>query len=189
MEPALIPLIVFVVLGLVIFPRSVVVVPADAAYVVERLGRYHATLVPGLHLLVPFIDTVRFRHRTDEQELPLESRDERTDDGVPLRVSAALRWKVTDAERASYSVADVATALRERALLAIRKEIGKAKLYDLLPERDGVGRRVAESLARAGADWGAEVVACEIRALEPPAAVVEAIAREADRERRERAKS
>ena len=96
---------------------------------------------------------------------------------------------MTDAERASYSVADVAAALRERALLAIRKEIAIAKLYDLLPERDAVGRRVGMSLAPAGAEWGAEVVACEIQALEPPAEVVEAIAREAERARAARAKS
>lgn len=185
----MIPLAVFGVLALVVLFRGVVVVPAGAAYVVERLGRYHATLAPGVHVLVPFIDRVRFRHRTAEQELPLESRDDKTDDGVPLRVAATLRWKVTDAERASYSVADVAGALRERALLAIRKEIAMAKLYDLLPERDAVGRRVCRSLAPAVAEWGAEVAACEIRALEPPAEVVEAIARDAERARAERAKS
>jgi regulator of protease activity HflC (stomatin/prohibitin superfamily) len=184
-----IPLVVFAVLALIILFRAFVVVPADAAYVVERLGRYRATLAPGLHVLVPFIDTVRFRHRTAEQELPLESSDDKTDDGVPLRVAAMLRWKVTDAERASYSVADVAAALRERALLAIRREIAIMKLYDLLPERDAVGRRVCNSLAPAAAEWGAEVAACEIRSLEPPSEVVEAIARDAERARAERAKS
>jgi regulator of protease activity HflC (stomatin/prohibitin superfamily) len=185
-----IPVVVVVgVLGLIVLFRSTVVVPADASYVVERLGKYHATLTPGFHVLVPFIDTVRFRHRTDGQELLLESRDDRTGDGVPLRVAATLRWKVIDAERAAYSVADVAAALRERALLAIRKEIGKAKLYDLLPERDSVGRRVITSLAQAANEWGAEVTACEIRMLEPPAEVVKAIAREAERAKAERAKS
>jgi regulator of protease activity HflC (stomatin/prohibitin superfamily) len=184
-----IPLVVFGILTLIVLFRSIIVVPADAAYVVERLGRYRVTLAPGVHVLVPFIDTVRFRHRTPEQDLPLESHDDRTDDGVPLRVTAALRWKVTDAERASYSVADVAAALRERALLAIRKEIAAAKLYDLLTERDAVGRRVCRSLAPAVGEWGAEVVACEIRAFEPPPEVVEAIARAAERERAERAKS
>jgi regulator of protease activity HflC (stomatin/prohibitin superfamily) len=184
-----IPLAVFGILALIVLFRGLVVVPADAAYVVERLGRYHATLAPGLHVLVPFVDTVRFRHRTAEQELPLESRDDKTDDGVPLRVTATLRWKVTDAERASYSVADVAAALRERALLAIRKEIATARLYDLLPERDAVGRRVCSSLAPAAAEWGAEIAACEVRALEPPAAVVEAIARDAERAKAGRAKS
>jgi regulator of protease activity HflC (stomatin/prohibitin superfamily) len=183
------PLAVFVILALVVLFRGLIVVPADAAYVVERLGRYRATLAPGLHVLIPFIDTVRFRHRTAEQELPLESRDDKTDDGVPLRVIATLRWKVTDAERASYSVADVAAALRERALLVIRKEIAVAKLYDLLTEREAVGRRVCSSLTPAAAEWGTEVAACEIRSLEPPAAVVEAIARDAEQARGERAKS
>lgn len=118
------------VLGVVVvvaIARSVVIVPAGHAYVVERLGKYGRTLRPGFAFLLPFVEAVRFRHATTERVLELESSEAVTEDNVVVRQTSTVRWRVTDAARASYAVADVAAAMREALLAAIRSATARTK--------------------------------------------------------------
>jgi regulator of protease activity HflC (stomatin/prohibitin superfamily) len=169
--------------------RSIVVVPADHAYVVERLGKYDRTLGPGLAVLVPVVDAVRFRHPTKPQTIHLDSPHQVTDDNVAVRHESIVTWKIVDPQRASYGVSEVAAAVREAALAAIRKEIGRSKLSAALSERAELERRATRTLRESCAPWGVEVGGCEIRAIEPPPDVVDEMRRQAERERAARMKS
>jgi regulator of protease activity HflC (stomatin/prohibitin superfamily) len=181
--------LVFVVLAAIVMLRSVVVVPAGHAYVVERLGKYDRTLGPGIAVLVPFVEVVRFRHPTTERTLDLDSPIQTTEDNVVVRQTSMVRWRVTDPERASYAVADIADAVREAALTAIRSAITRTTLAAALGERAALERRVAKALGESCAPWGVEIAGCEIRSVELPADVVEEMKRAAERERASRTNS
>jgi regulator of protease activity HflC (stomatin/prohibitin superfamily) len=182
----MIPALLVLVVAAVVLGRCVLVVPNGHAYVVERLGRYRATLGAGFHCLVPFLDMVRARHRLDEQTSDLAADAVVTSDNIVLRVSGSLRWKIVDAERASYAVADCGSAVRMLAITDLAREIGKEPLASLLPERSVLESRVVRQIQEGASAWGVEICGCEIRELQPPQDVVDAIAAEAARARASR---
>lgn len=148
-------LVALVLVGLA--ARSLVVVPRDHAYVVERLGRYAKTIGPGVHVLAPMLDAVRQRHDLREQTRTLGPVVCVTFDNQPVRVSCVLRLAVTDPRAATYEAADASRACDEVAQTALREAIGTQSLDDVRSGRGSLGRQVTTTAARAAAGWGITV--------------------------------
>ena len=187
--PFLVVVLIMAIVAIVVISRMVVVVPGDSVYVAERLGKEAQKLQKGFHILIPFIDVVRFRHRTTEQSTDLETQHAVTNDNVTLRVVAALRWKIVDVIAASYQVADVGGGVRDLALTGIRKEIGGSKLDEVLGDREALNQRIVKAIAPLSRQWGVEIAGLDIRLLEPPADVVDKLRTAAGRARAERERS
>src|SRR5947209_2491638 len=184
---ALIVFLVFAALVLVIISRTAVVVPQQSAFVVERLGRYRATLDAGFHILVPFMDAIRYRHSLKEHAGEIPEQICITRDNVQVHVDGVLYLKVLDPERASYGVADYLFAITQLAQTALRSEIGKIELDRTFEERTHINLEVVNELDKATEPWGIKVLRYEIKNITPPADVLAAMEKQMRAEREKRA--
>jgi regulator of protease activity HflC (stomatin/prohibitin superfamily) len=167
--------------------KTAVVVPQQSAYVVERLGKYSSTLNAGLHILVPFIDVIRYRHSLKELALDIAEQICITKDNVQVGVDGVLYIKVLDAERASYGITDFRFAISQLAQTTLRSEIGKIDLDRTFEERSTINVSVVNELDKASAPWGAKVMRYEIKNINPPQDVVNAMEKQMRAEREKRA--
>jgi len=179
--------LVFAALALLILKKTAVVVPQQSAYVVERLGKYSSTLNAGLHILVPFIDVIRYRHSLKELALDVQEQICITRDNVQVGVDGVLYIKVLDAERASYGITDYRFAISQLAQTTLRSEIGKIDLDKTFEERSTINVSVVNELDKASAPWGAKVLRYEIRNINPPQDVLSAMEKQMRAEREKRA--
>ncbi len=163
------------------------VVPQQSAYVVERLGKYSSTLNAGLHILVPFIDVIRYKHSLKELALDIAEQICITKDNVQVGVDGVLYIKVLDAERASYGITDFRFAISQLAQTTLRSEIGKIDLDRTFEERSTINVSVVNELDKASAPWGAKVMRYEIKNINPPQDVVNAMEKQMRAEREKRA--
>ena len=175
--------------GLVFFvvARTAVVVPQQSAYVVERLGRYHATLNAGFHILVPFVDVIRYQHSLKEQAMDIPAQVCITRDNVQVHVDGVLYMQVIDPEHASYGVADYLFAISQLAQTTLRSEIGKIDLDRTFEERANINFAVVQELDKASEPWGIKVLRYEIKNINPPHDVVSAMEKQMRAEREKRA--
>lgn len=187
MNGALIVAIVLGVLALVIIFKTAVVVPQQSAYVVERLGRYSGTLSPGLHILVPFIDAIRYRFSLKETAFDIPEQVCITRDNVQVAVDGVLYLKVMDAEHAAYGVSDYLFAISQLAQTTLRSEIGKIHLDKTFEERTQINSYVVEELDKASEAWGIKVLRYEIKNITPPRDVLAAMEKQMRAEREKRA--
>ena len=139
MTGALIAALGTVLLVIVVISRTAIVVPQQSAFVVERLGRYRATLDAGFHILLPFVDAIRYRHSLKEHAAEIPEQICITKDNVQVHVDGVLYLKVLDPERASYGVVDYLFAISQLAQTALRSEIGKIDLDRTFGEADARG--------------------------------------------------
>src|SRR5207249_1662611 len=172
---ALIVFLVLAVLILFVLSRTAVVVPQQSAFVVERLGRYRATLDAGFHILLPFVDGIRYRHSLKENALDIPEQICITKDNVQVHVDGVLYLKVMNPERASYGVADYLFAITQLAQTALRSEIGKIELDRTFEERTHINLEVVNELDKATEPWGIKVLRYEIKNITPPADVLAAM--------------
>jgi regulator of protease activity HflC (stomatin/prohibitin superfamily) len=154
----LIVLIALAVFVLVTIAKTAVVVPQQSAYVVERLGRYHGTLGAGFHVLLPFVDTIRYRHSLKESALDIPAQVCITRDNVQVGVDGVLYLKVLNPERASYGIADYLFAISQLAQTTLRSEIGKIDLDRTFEERNNINMAVVSELDKASEPWGVKVL-------------------------------
>ena len=187
MSGELLATLVFAALALLILKKTAVVVPQQSAYVVERLGKYSSTLNAGLHILVPFIDVIRYRHSLKELALDIAEQICITKDNVQVGVDGVLYIKVLDAERASYGITDFRFAISQLAQTTLRSEIGKIDLDRTFEERSTINVSVVNELDKASAPWGAKVMRYEIKNINPPQDVVNAMEKQMRAEREKRA--
>ena len=187
MSGELLATLVFAALALLILKKTAVVVPQQSAYVVERLGKYSSTLNAGLHILVPFIDVIRYRHSLKELALDIAEQICITKDNVQVGVDGVLYIKVLDAERASYGITDFRFAISQLAQTTLRSEIGKIDLDRTFEERSTINISVVNELDKASAPWGAKVMRYEIKNINPPQDVVNAMEKQMRAEREKRA--
>src|SRR5256885_8782253 len=183
-------LVVFVVLAiLVIFiiAKTAVVVPQQSAYIVERLGKYRATLQAGFHILAPFMDAVRYRHSLKEHAGEIPEQICITRDNVQVHVDGVLYLKVLNPERASYGVTDYLFAITQLAQTALRSEIGKIDLDKTFESRTQINLEVVNELDKATEPWGIKVLRYEIKNITPPADVLAAMEKQMRAEREKRA--
>ncbi len=184
------PLIVVIVLAalvLFVIARTAVVVPQQSAFVVERLGRYHATLGAGFHVLIPFIDVIRYRHSLKENAVDIPAQVCITRDNVQVQVDGVLYLKVLDAERASYGVADHLFAIIQLAQTTLRSEVGKIDLDRTFEERAHINVQVVNELDKASEPWGVKVLRYEIKNITPPEDIIAAMEKQMRAEREKRA--
>jgi regulator of protease activity HflC (stomatin/prohibitin superfamily) len=184
------PMIVFVALALFVFVvilRTAVVVPQQSAYVVERLGRYHATLSAGFHILLPFVDNIRYRHSLKEAAIDIPAQVCITRDNVQVGVDGILYLKVLNPERASYGISDYVFAIAQLAQTNLRSEIGKISLDKTFEERTNINAAVVTELDKASEPWGVKVLRYEIKNITPPQDVLAAMEKQMRAEREKRA--
>jgi regulator of protease activity HflC (stomatin/prohibitin superfamily) len=180
-------LIVLFILFIVFVAKTVKVVPQQQAWVVERLGRYHGTLQPGLSIVVPFIDRVPYRHSLKEVTLEVPGQVCITRDNTQLEVDGILYFQVTDPMRASYGSANYLMAITQLAQTTLRSVIGKLELDKTFEERDGINHSVVSAIDASAMNWGVKVLRYEIKDLTPPKEILHAMQAQITAERSKRA--
>jgi regulator of protease activity HflC (stomatin/prohibitin superfamily) len=182
--------VVFVFLALFVFyliARTAVVVPQQHAFVVERLGRFAGVLDAGFHILVPFVDVIRYRHVLKEQAMDIPEQVCITKDNVQVAVDGILYLKVMDPERASYGIGNYTFAITQLAQTTLRSEIGKIDLDRTFEERTHINLQVVNELDKASEPWGVKVLRYEIKNITPPKDVLAAMEKQMRAEREKRA--
>lgn len=179
--------LVIAVIGIIFVIRSVKQVPQQNAWVVERLGKYHATLSPGLKFLVPFIDRVAYKHSLKEIPLDVPSQVCITRDNTQLQVDGILYFQVTDPMRASYGSSNYVVAVTQLAQTSLRSVIGKLELDKTFEERDIINAQVVQAIDEAALNWGVKVLRYEIKDLTPPKEILHAMQAQITAEREKRA--
>ena len=187
MEVGLIAVGALVLLLVVIIAKTAVVVPQQSQYVVERLGKYAGTLDAGFHILVPFLDSVRYKHSLKEMALDIPEQICITSDNVQVGVDGVLYLKVLDAQRASYGIGNYVFAITQLAQTTLRSEIGKIELDKTFEERAHINTQVVDELDKATEPWGVKVLRYEIKNINPPRDVLEAMEKQMRAEREKRA--
>jgi len=175
------------VLVLLVVAKTAVVVPQQQAFVVERLGKYHATLSAGFHVLLPFADAIRYRHSLKETAVDIAEQICITRDNVQVGVDGVLYLKVMDAERASYGVSQYLFAISQLAQTNLRSEVGKIELDRTFEERTHINMMVVSELDKASEPWGVKVLRYEIKNITPPRDVLAAMEKQMRAEREKRA--
>jgi regulator of protease activity HflC (stomatin/prohibitin superfamily) len=183
----LIVLMILALLVLIIIAKTAIVVPQQSAYVVERLGRYHGTISAGFHVLLPFVDTIRYRHTLKETALDIPAQVCITRDNVQVGVDGVLYLKVLNPERASYGISDYLFAISQLAQTTLRSEVGKIDLDRTFEERTNINTQVVSELDKASESWGVKVLRYEIKNITPPHDVLAAMEKQMRAEREKRA--
>jgi regulator of protease activity HflC (stomatin/prohibitin superfamily) len=178
---------VVAIFALIVIAKTAVVVPQQSAYVVERLGRYSATLDAGFHILIPFLDVIRYRHSLKETAIDVPAQVCITRDNVQVQVDGVLYLKVMNPERASYGISDYHFAITQLAQTTLRSEIGKIDLDKTFEERTTINTAVVTELDKATEPWGVKVLRYEIKNITPPGDVLAAMERQMRAEREKRA--
>src|SRR5687768_2506819 len=187
MEFGLIATIAFVLLVIVVIAKTAVVVPQQSAYVVERLGKFSGTLGAGFHLLIPFLDVIRYRHSLKESAIDIPEQVCITRDNVQVGIDGVLYLRVLDPERASYGISNYSFAIIQLAQTTLRSEVGKIDLDRTFEERTTINLQVVGELDKASEAWGVKVLRYEIRNIEPPADILAAMEKQMRAEREKRA--
>ncbi|QHE86209.1 SPFH domain-containing protein [Hydrogenophaga sp. BPS33] len=179
--------IILLVIAVIFITRSIKVVPQQNAWVVERLGKYHASLAPGLNFLVPFVDKVAYKHSLKEIPLDVPSQVCITRDNTQLQVDGILYFQVTDPMRASYGSSNYIVAVTQLAQTSLRSVIGKLELDKTFEERDIINAQVVQAIDEAALNWGVKVLRYEIKDLTPPAEILRSMQAQITAEREKRA--
>jgi len=179
--------IILFVIAAIFVTQSVKVVPQQHAWVVERLGKYNGTLMPGLNFLVPFVDKVAYKHLLKEVPLDIPSQVCITRDNTQLQVDGILYFQVTDAMRASYGSSNYIMAISQLAQTSLRSVIGKLELDKTFEERDIINAQVVQAIDEAALNWGVKVLRYEIKDLTPPKEILHAMQQQITAEREKRA--
>lgn len=179
--------LVLFIIAVIFIVQTLKVVPQQHAWVVERLGKYHATLTPGLNFLVPFIDKVAYKHVLKEIPLDIASQVCITRDNTQLQVDGILYFQVTDAMRASYGSSNYIVAISQLAQTSLRSVIGKLELDKTFEERDIINAQVVAAIDEAALNWGVKVLRYEIKDLTPPKEILHAMQAQITAERGKRA--
>jgi regulator of protease activity HflC (stomatin/prohibitin superfamily) len=172
---------------LYLFYRTAVVVPQQNAYVVERLGRFSGVLDAGFHILIPFIDVIRYRHSLKEAAVDIPEQVCITRDNVQVHVDGILYLKILDPERASYGISNHQFAITQLAQTMLRSEIGKIELDRTFEERSHINMALVSELDKASEPWGVKVLRYEIKNITPPQDVIQAMEKQMRAEREKRA--
>jgi regulator of protease activity HflC (stomatin/prohibitin superfamily) len=187
MSGGLFIVIVLSLLVLLVIAKTARIVPQQSAYVVERLGRYSRTLGAGFHILVPFIDTVQYKHSLKETAIDIPEQICITRDNVQVSVDGIIYLKILDPERASYGISDHRFAITQLAQTALRSEVGKIELDRTFEERTNINTQVVNELDKASEPWGIKVLRYEIKNITPPKDVLNAMEKQMRAEREKRA--
>ncbi len=175
------------ILSIFLIKSAVVFVPQNTAYIVERFGKYNKTMEAGLNILIPFFDRVAYRRTLKEQATDVPSQSAITKDNISLVVDGVLYLKVLDPYKASYGVDDYIYAVTQLAQTTMRSQIGQMDLDKTFEERESLNTNIVTSINDAAGPWGVQVLRYEIKDIEPPRSVLDAMERQMKAEREKRA--
>src|SRR5918997_1123210 len=183
---ALITLLIIAFVVLLVLARTVRIVPQARAGVVERLGRFHRTLDPGLSILVPFIDRLRPLIDLREQVVSFPPQPVITEDNLTVNIDSVIYYQVTDPKSATYEIADYIQAIEQLTVTTLRNVIGGMSLEDTLTSRDQINNALRAVLDEATGKWGIRVNRVELKSIDPPGTIQEAMEKQmrAERDRR-----
>ena len=179
--------LILLLLALVFVFKTVNVVPQQHAWVVERLGKFHAVLGPGLNIVVPFVDRIAYKHVLKEIPLDVPPQVCITRDNTQLQVDGILYFQITDAMRASYGSSNYIAAITQLAQTTLRSVIGKLELDKTFEERDHINTAIVNAIDESAANWGVKVLRYEIKDLTPPKEILHAMQAQITAEREKRA--
>lgn len=183
MNPTVIVLAVLAFFIFITILRTAIVVPNQVVYVIERLGKYSRTLGAGFHILVPFIDRVAYRHILKEQAVDVPPQNCITKDNISVEIDGILYMRVIDPVKASYGIMDYRFAIIQLAQTTMRSEIGKIELDRTFESRENVNVSIVNSIDEASAPWGIKLTRYEIKNIEPPQTIREAMEKQMRAER------
>jgi regulator of protease activity HflC (stomatin/prohibitin superfamily) len=167
--------------------KGIVIVPQQMAFVVERLGRYNGTLDAGLHIIIPIIDRIAYRHSLKEVPLDVAPQVCITRDNTQVQIDGILYYQVTDAKLASYGNENYTMAIESLAKTCLRSEVGRRELDKLLEERATINVAVVSALDEASITWGVKTLRYEIKDITPPHDVLASMQLQMTAEREKRA--
>lgn len=176
-----------VALAAVFVVEGVRVVPQQNAWVVERLGKFHQVLEPGLNIIIPFLDRLAYKHSLKEVPMDVPEQVCITKDNTQLAVDGLIYYQVTDPRLASYGTSDYVSAIVQLAQTTLRSEVGKMELDQSLQSRDVINRQIVNVLDEAGRSWGVKVLRYEVKNLTPPETILRAMQAQITAEREKRA--
>ena len=178
---------ILLVIAIVIVVNTVKIVPQQHAWVLERLGRYHATLTPGLNIVLPFVDRIAYKHILKEIPLDVPSQVCITRDNTQLQVDGVLYFQVTDPMKASYGSSNFVIAITQLSQTTLRSVIGKLELDKTFEEREYINHSIVNALDEAASNWGVKVLRYEFKDLTPPKEILHAMQAQITAEREKRA--
>ena len=185
----MVPMVLLVIVFLVCLTiyKGAVIVPQQMRYVIERLGQYHLTLDAGFHVLIPYIDAVRYRHSIKEQVIDIPEQICITSDNVQVAVDGIVYVRVIDAQAASYGIDDYLFGLVQLAQTTLRSEIGKIELDKTFEARAHINANIVAEVDKAAEAWGVKVLRYEIKNITPPREIITAMEKQMKAEREKRA--
>lgn len=187
METGSVILIGIIIFAIVVFFQTIRIVPQRMAFIVERLGKYNGTLEAGFHILVPFLDKVSYKHSLKEQAVDVPSQTCITRDNISVEVDGILYIQVMDPKNASYGINNYQFATTQLAQTTMRSVIGKLELDRTFEERDTINSAIVEAVDKASDPWGIKVSRYEIKNIEPPISIKDAMEKQMRAEREKRA--
>ena len=179
--------IIFFGFVLVTIAKGVRIVPQGEEWIVERLGKYHGTLLPGLNIIIPYLDLVRYKLVTKDIILDVQEQEVITKDNAVIMTNAIAFIKITDPIKAVYGVTDFSEAIRNMIMTTLRSIIGEMNLDEALSNRDKIKIRLRESIADEAIDWGLTVKSVEIQDIKPSESMIRAMEAQASSERERKA--
>jgi regulator of protease activity HflC (stomatin/prohibitin superfamily) len=187
MDQALLLGIVIAAFAFFLLMKTAIVVPQQSAYIVELWGKYSRTLQAGFHILVPLMERVAYRHSLKEMAIDIPEQVCITRDNVQVGIDGVLYMQILDAARASYGIANYEFAISQLAQTTLRSQIGKIELDRTFEERATINANVVSELDKASEPWGVKVLRYEIKSINPPRDVIQAMEKQMRAEREKRA--
>ena len=176
-----------IIVALVVFAQTIRIVSQRVAFIIERLGKYHETLDAGFHILVPFIDKVAYKHSLKETAVDVPSQTCITQDNISVEVDGILYLQVIDAKKASYGINNFQFAATQLAQTTMRSVIGKLELDKTFEERDSINSTIVDAVDKASDPWGVKVTRYEVKNIEPPNSIKDAMEKQMRAVREKRA--
>ena len=179
-------LLLLIMISTIVLIKCIRIVPQNNAYIVERLGKYNATLDAGLHILIPFLDKVSYKHSLKEFAVDVIKQQTITKDNVAVSIDGVLYIRIIDPKAASYGIENMLFAITQLAQTTMRAEIGKLSLDETFESRENINSRVTTAVDEASNAWGTKVMRYEVKDISPPGSILEEMEKQmgAERERR-----
>lgn len=177
MDPVLSSIAALILVAVGYSVGSTKIVTEGNQAIVERLGKYHRKLRPGLNYIVPFLDRIAVEDTIREQVLDTEPQQAITKDNIPVEVDAIVYWRVKDLRDAYYNVEDVEVAISNLVKTTLRSQIGELQLDETYSSRSQINQHLLEQLADAAQGWGVEIIRVEVQQITPPGEVLESLAK------------